>query len=352
MSFIDRLSGETMRIRRAVVRRENHVELERAEAPDGPGAGEVLIETETTFISAGTELANYTGIDPTVRTPGAWNEYPKVPGYANVGRILAAAGDAARFSEGTRVFSMGPHASHHIQQTAGRRGLVVEVPESIDSADAAAARMACVAITALQTSSVQVHDRVAVFGLGVVGNLATQFFQLAGARVIGIDPMTARRDLARRVGIDHVIPGGDDVESQIREITSAQLPLITVDAVGHSAVVEQAAAITARFGEVILLGTPRASYESNLTSAMRDIHSKWIDFKSALEWKIPMHPATGMRNSTVGNIVSIFELIESRKLNVADLISHRLPADQIKRAYESLLNDKENYWGVCLDWMG
>ena len=340
-----------MRIRRAIVRRENHVELETADLPDSPAPGEVLIETETTFISAGTELANYTGIDPTVHMRGAWNAYPKVPGYANVGRVLASAGEAARFSEGTRVFSFGPHASHHIQQTTGRRGLVVEAPEGIDSAAAAAARMACVAITALQTSSVQVHDRVAVFGLGVVGNLAAQFFQLAGARVIGVDPMTARRELAMRVGIDRVIPGGDDVESQIREITGADLPLITVDAVGHSAVVEQAAAVTAPFGEVILLGTPRMPYESNLTTAMRDIHHKWIDFKSALEWKIPMHPATGVRNSTIGNVVSIFELIESQKLNVRDLVSHRLPAGRIDHAYESLLNDKENYWGVCLDWI-
>ncbi|MCY4107605.1 MAG: zinc-binding alcohol dehydrogenase [Chloroflexi bacterium] len=345
------LTGETMRIRQAIVRRENHVELETAELPDRPGPGEVLIETETTFISAGTELANYTGIDPTVRTPGAWNEYPKVPGYANVGRILASADDHEGFSEGTRVFTMGPHASHHVQPTTGRRGLVVEVPDGIDYSEAAAARMACVAITALQTSSVQVHDRVAVFGLGVVGNLAAQFFQLAGARVIGIDPMAARRDLAVHVGIENVIPGGDDVASQIRELAGTDLPLITVDAVGHSAVVEQAASVTAQFGEVILLGTPRASYESDLTTAMRDIHNKWIDFKSALEWKIPMHPATGMRNSTVGNLVSIFEMVESGKINVRDLISHRLPAEQIKHAYESLLNDKESYWGVCLDWM-
>ena len=84
---------------------------------------------------------------------------------------------------------------------------------------------------------------------------------------------------------------------------------------------------------------------------MRDIHNKWIDFKSALEWKIPMNPATGMRNSTVGNLVSIFEMVESGKINVRELISHRLPAEQIKHAYESLLNDKENYWGVCLHWL-
>lgn len=341
-----------MQIRRAIVRREYHVELESADLPGGPAPDQVLIETETTFISAGTELANYTGVDPTVHTHGAWNAYPKVPGYANVGRVLASAGEAARFGEGTRVFSFGPHASHHNQATTGDRWMVVEVPEGIDSATAAAARMACVAITALQTGPVQVNDRIAVFGLGMVGNLAAQFFKLAGGRVIGIDPMAARRDLAKQVGLDHVIPGGQDVESQIREVTGGDLPLITVDAVGHSAVVEQAASITASFGAVILLGTPRMSYESDLTTAMRDIHNKWIDFKSALEWKIPMHPAAGVRNSTIGNVVSIFELIESGKLNVCDLISHRLAADQIKHAYESLLNDKENYWSVCLDWTG
>ncbi len=339
-----------MQVKRAIVRGENQVELESVQISAEPGPHEVLIETETTFISAGTELANYTGVDPTVHEPGAWNAYPKVPGYANAGRVVSRGAEVEGFAEGARVYTLGPHVSHHIQATTGDTSMMAEIPDPVDSDVAAAARMAGVAITALQTSSVQVHDRVAVFGLGMVGNLTAQFFRLAGARVIGIDPVATRRDLAGRVGIEHTIPGGDDLESQIRVVTGGALPRISVDAVGQSAVIREASGITAPFGEVILLGTPRAAYESDLTAPMRDIHNKWIDFKSALEWKIPRRPAPGVRNSIHGNILTNLDLIESGKLNLRDLISHHLPADQIKDAYDSLLNDKENFWGVCLDW--
>ena len=49
---------------------------------------EVLVQTECTFISAGTELANFTGLDPGVHVPGSWNQFPARPGYANCGRVI------------------------------------------------------------------------------------------------------------------------------------------------------------------------------------------------------------------------------------------------------------------------
>ena len=53
------------------------------------GPDDLLIETEATFISAGTELANYTGREPKVFVPNQWCTYPWRSGYANVGTVLA-----------------------------------------------------------------------------------------------------------------------------------------------------------------------------------------------------------------------------------------------------------------------
>ena len=51
--------------------------------------GQLVIELEVSVVSAGTEVANFTGLDPGTRVPGSWNAYPHRPGYGAVGRVVA-----------------------------------------------------------------------------------------------------------------------------------------------------------------------------------------------------------------------------------------------------------------------
>jgi 2-desacetyl-2-hydroxyethyl bacteriochlorophyllide A dehydrogenase len=339
-------------IQQIVVRGPHDVSLQTGRTPDVPEPGHLLIETEATFISAGTELAWFTGRDPQVTGPRGSNAYPRVPGYANCGRVVVVGEEVDDFAIGQRVFSFGGHVSHHHQAVHDPdRGMLVHVPSDIAPDVAAAARMAMVALTAVQTSSVQLNDWVAVLGLGSVGNLACQLFRLAGARVIGVDPLDARRELARRVGIEHVV-GGDppEVAQAVNDLTDGGGTRITVDAVGDARVVEQAAALTAAFGEVVLLGSPRTPYQTDLDAVVRPVHYQWVTFKGALEWKIPRYPTRGARHSTYENALTIFDLARRGRLKLPQLISHRLPPERIKIAYEGLLNDRQHFWGVVLDW--
>ena len=211
--------------------------------------------------------------------------------------------------------------------------------------------MAGIAITSLQASEVSLNDWVAVFGLGVVGNLAAQLFQLSGARVIGIDPVPFRRRLAQEVGIEHTVGGSaGEVARYVGELCGPDGASITVEAVGHSQVAEQAAELTAPYGELILVGTQRADYQSDLTHMLRQIHWKWLDVKGAQVWRIPSHPVRGVKHSSYGNALLIFELIRSGRLQIDELISHRLGPGEIADAYELLLNNKDTCSGVVIDW--
>ena len=78
-----------MKAKRVLVPDKNKVILDEIEIPDYPSSKQVTIETEYSFISAGTELAAYTALTPSVDQPGAWNAYPWASGYSNVGRITA-----------------------------------------------------------------------------------------------------------------------------------------------------------------------------------------------------------------------------------------------------------------------
>ncbi len=338
-----------MQIKQVVVTGQNQVELQKSEIDDkNLGPNEMLIETECTFISAGTELANYTGKEPQVFQPGSWCAYPWKSGYANVGIVRAIGDDVMRAKPGDRVFTYGNHASA-VRYNEGR--LVIPVPQSIDSSLAAASRMAGVGTTAVIVGEIQNNPWVVIFGLGMVGNMAAQAFRIRGCRVIGVDPVEARRKLAEKCGISPTIGGTPETaQKSIEEITEGKMANITVDAVGHSSVVLQALGATANYGQIIILGSPRVPVHANLTELLSDVHLRWITIRGALEWCLPMYSEAENEESQFSKQQMIFDWIHSGELKIEPLISHKLKPEQIKEAYDGLLNEPETYTGVVLDW--
>lgn len=328
---------------------QNQVELQDALLDDRPlDADELLIETEATFISAGTELANYTGKEPKVFHPGNWCSYPWKSGYANVGMVQAVGANVMRVKVGERVFCYGNHAS---LVRYNQRRLVIPVPAGIHPVLAAASRMAGVAMTSIIVSEIRDNPWVAVFGLGTVGNLAAQMFRIRGCRVIGIDPVDYRRQLAESCGIEITIGGNPQAaHEQIMAMTGGKGADITVDAVGHSAVVMQAVKATASHGQLVILGSPRVPVEGNLTELLADVHLRWVTLRGALEWCVPMYPEVGSRTSQWSKQETIFDWMERGLLQIEPLVSHRLPPTAIQEAYEGLLHQPEMYTGVALVW--
>ena len=86
---------------------------------------------------------------------------------------------------------------------------------------------------------------VAVFGLGPVGQLTTRISREAGRKVIGIDRVPERLNLARQQGIDVIdLEDIDDVTEAVFDLTSGRGADGTIDAVGmeaHGSPLEQAA---------------------------------------------------------------------------------------------------------------
>jgi 2-desacetyl-2-hydroxyethyl bacteriochlorophyllide A dehydrogenase len=332
-----------MDIQQLVITGEREVELQTFSLEPRVSADDLFIQTEVSFISAGTELSIYTGTEPATKIPGTWCYYPSKVGYSNVGRILAKGESVTGFEVGERVFTLSPHVSHHVYHPKSGdlyHSLVVKIPEGLPLEVASVLHMPHVAMTALNVASSVFGKRVVIVGLGVVGNLAAQMFQLAGATVIGIDPAQARRELARRCGLSQTLAGLEELKEQAD---------ITVDAVGHSSIITQCLKATATFGEIILLGSPRVSVTGDLNEAFMDIHLRGLQLKGALEWNRPVY-TTLNENSQLQNMQRIIGWLQDGRLQIQPLISHVLPPTEAKRAYEGLLNEKDTYTGVVLKW--
>ena len=337
-----------MKIREVVVTGQRKVELQERELDEKLERGELLIQTERTFISTKTKLANYMARDKGVFRPGNWCAYPWRSGYGNVGVVKEVGPGVTRAKVGQRVLSYGNHASF-VKYSDDR--LLIQVPEGMDSVTAAASRMAGVAFTSLVLAEIKGAPWVVVFGLGAVGNLAAQGFAGRGCRVIGVDPVAERRALANRCGIANTVGGTPkEVNSKVRELTGGAMGGIVVEAVGHAPVCMEALDATGYFGQLFILGSPRVSTDGDLNLAFGPIHYKYITVRGALEWCIPMYPEPGVPISQYEKQQMIFDWIGRGILNTGALVSHRLPPEKISEAYEGLETKKNEYTGVALVW--
>ncbi|KAF4493291.1 zinc-containing long-chain alcohol dehydrogenase [Fusarium agapanthi] len=111
--------------------------------------------------------------------------------------------------------------------------------------------------TITELTAAKPDDKVAIMGLGRVGLAAIMGAKLGGCRtIIGIDRVTARIEMAERLGATHGIDTSSvaNLGSEVRRITDGSGSTITVDATGVMPLIQQGLDFTANQGKMVLLG--------------------------------------------------------------------------------------------------
>src|SRR5579863_9685357 len=100
-----------MKARQVVVLEPNKVGVREVELPP-PAANQILVETEVSAVSAGTELAVYTGTHQWLKDPNLpdW-KFPFRSGYSAAGVVVAVGAEVRGWQPGDRVSYPGNHAS-------------------------------------------------------------------------------------------------------------------------------------------------------------------------------------------------------------------------------------------------
>jgi len=153
------------------------------------------------------------------------------------------------------------------------------------------------------------------------------------------------------VGIATVIdvPGERQVEA-VRAATGGDGADVCVDATGLTPVVMNCVNAARLFGQVVLLGTPRAPHQGNVTDAFLAVHMNGLIVRGAHMWRYPVKPDRNGRRSVTWMFANVFDLIARRKLRVRELISHVVKPGDVPRAYDGLMNRRDEYTGVVIDW--
>ena len=166
--------------------------------------------------------------------------------------------DAGTMKDGSVRFSADGRSIHHytVSSFAGLSVVPAEscVPVAADLPLAELALMGCAVMTGygavFNTAGVRPGDRVAVIGCGGVGLNVIQAAAIAGAAsIVAVDVSEPALELARSFGATDVVRGtGEQAAAAIGPVDCA------FEALGLTATIELALAITGRGGQTVLIG--------------------------------------------------------------------------------------------------
>lgn len=305
-----------------------------------PGPGEVVVEAAYSCISPGTELRCLGGQQPDALP------WPYIPGYALSGWI-AQTGPDTSIAVGTPVFCRGTKAAEHARQWGGHisHALVNEsalyvLPPGVQPQDAALASMAAIALHGVRQSRPQIDERVAVVGLGPVGQLSARLHALAGARVIAADRVASRVEIARGAGIQALV-----VETDLATTFQPVFPEgadVVVDATGASAVLRQALdlAKAVPWGDTLATGARyliQGSYPADFAIPYQEA------FRKELTFLLP-------RALQPKDIRRALELIGNGGLYVRDLASIVAQPAEAQQVYTALREGTNGMMTALFKW--
>jgi 2-desacetyl-2-hydroxyethyl bacteriochlorophyllide A dehydrogenase len=341
-----------MRARQVVIVEPFRTEVREVDLPS-PAPNQVLVQTEVSVVSAGTELAVYTGTHQWLKDPSLpeW-KFPFRPGYSAAGMVAAVGSAITEWKAGDRVSYPGNHASAELLTFGQERGRLWRLPEGLDAEAAAWACIARYGMGAAIRAGLTLGRSAAVLGLGVIGQFALRCLVAAGAYpIIGIDSVKMRRQAALAGGADHVVDSNSgDVKKQVDDYLGRRGAEIIADATGIPDAVPKAMALACDGGQVVVVGSPRG--QANNVNFYDDLHRRYLEVTGA-HGNMLFEP-THARLAGAWDIDKaqhwLLASISSGRFSLDGVTTHRIRAEDLTAAYEGLLKKKEEYLGIVVLW--
>jgi predicted dehydrogenase len=347
------------------------------------GAGQVLIQTRRSLISAGTERmlvdfgkaglidkarqqpekvrmvldkARTDGLLTTVDAVRAKLGQPLPLGYCNAGVVLEVGGGPAGvggWAVGDRVVSNGPHAD----LVRVPFNLCARIPDGVDDEAAAFTVLAAIGLQGIRLAQPTLGESFVVTGVGLIGLLTVQLLRAQGCRVLAIDFDPAKLALAAGFGAVVCNPGqGEDPVAAGLAFSGGRGVdgVIITASTASSDPVSQAARMSRQRGRLILVGV------TGLTLNRAEFYEKELSFQVSCSYGPgrydPRYEEQGqdypfgfVRWTEQRNFQAVLDLLADGRLDVKPLISHRVAFDEAQRAYEVLTADKSAL-GIVLEY--
>ena len=281
---------------------------------------------------------------------------PVALGYSCAGTVLEVGNQVQQFAPGDRVACAGQNYASHAETVSVPKNLCVKIPESVDFEDASFVTLGAIALQGVRQADPRLGERIAVIGLGLVGQLTVQLLKASGCQVLACDLDTSKAQLAQQLGADEVtslITIKHDVES-FSHSQGVDAVIITAST-KESGPVEIAGDISRKKGRVVIVGAvgmniPRDTYYQKELELRLSTSYGPGRYDPHYEEHGADYPFGYVRWTENRNMEAFLSLIQQRKIDVRKLISHRYPIIEAEKAYALILDQASSYMGVLISY--
>jgi threonine dehydrogenase-like Zn-dependent dehydrogenase len=319
---------------------------------------ELRVRTLYSGISAGTEMTAYRGSNPYLSKQ--WDpknrlflssEAPSQPyplsgwGYEEVGEVVEVGPDVTSLKVGDIVYGTWGHRTHHVLQEEYAAKRIK--PEGLDPLLAIYSHLGPIALNGILDADIHVGETVAVFGLGVLGQIIAQLARLNGARVFGVDMIEKRLGLARELGAieEGFDPRDGSPAEKIKALTDGRGADVTIEVSGSARALNEAIRATAYSARVVALGFLQGEAAGLLLG--EEFHHNRINLVCSQISNV--NPALSYRWDRLRLIHTIMDLQEKGSLNLRPVITHVIPFKQAAEGFQILDETPEQALQVVLD---
>lgn len=249
--------------------------------------------------------------------------YPQPDGmslHEMVGTVVATNG--SRWTPGTRVLAVpvGQRGLYERFVLSEERAIALD-PRLSDEVALLAQPFGTV-VWALKKLPNMIDRDVVVLGLGPIGQMFVAGLRNMGARrIIGIDPVRDRTELARTMGATDVVTStGMNAVDEVRSILNGQLAEVCVEAVGHKAqAFNDAVRLTKEHGDILYFGVPPIPVDG---LQLKDAMLKNLTIRTSL------HP------DFERTFPLAMQWLAEKRVDLSPLLTHRYPLAQIQEAFD------------------
>jgi predicted dehydrogenase/threonine dehydrogenase-like Zn-dependent dehydrogenase len=346
-----------------------------------PQAGEILVNTRASLVSAGTERtlvdfaeknllgkarsrpdlvrqvvdkAQREGLLTTLEAAFNRLDQPMPLGYSSAGVVVGLGKGVQGIQVGERVACGGGNYAVHAEFACVPRNLVTILPDLVDYDSAAFTTLGAIAMHGFRLSGAQLGERIAVIGLGLLGLLTVGIAAAAGCQVMGIDLDERRVALARKMGASAFLrdEAGQAAQSFSRG-RGCDAILICADTPSNDPV-ELAGEIARDRARVVAVGAvglnlPRKIYFAKELTFLNSRSYGPGRYDPAYEEGGQDYPVGYVRWTEGRNMEAFVDLLAAGKIDVHILISHRFPIERAAEAYQLITGKtQEPFLGVLL----
>lgn len=310
-----------------------------------PPAGHVLVRTEYSAISPGTEMSF-------IRKA---SERKALLGYSAVGVIEEIGANVAHLKEGQRVACYGAPYVRHAERFTVPGNLTAVVPEHVRPEEAAFAGLGAIAIHALRTADLRFGESAIVVGLGILGQIIAQVASSAAIRFAGLDLNANRAGLLKKQGIEHVYDSPERLEDQLDRLTGgygADCVILCASGPGEELINRSLRWIRDK-GRIVIVGDLSTEFSRELmfgkeAQVLISRAGGPGRYDEQYELENRDYPIGYVRWTEGRNIGEYIRLLSEQRSSIMPLISDKFPLERAEEAYSKYGNNPSSVMGTLL----